>query len=562
MPLGGSRGLHFMNKFNCKTCFFFSFLLVLLAYAIGLTLLTGPARAFVETKTIYQNSAFIEESSNDVLDINSHQNEKYKYYWFPSLNNSRIKLPPFVKSISFDGVIKKASLIDLNDLKEAGWLSRKDKNYLTSLNRGKTMEVKIVLANDKNYVSWLPVKLYFSPLVGNSPEQQLRIKLSYADGSIGNIVYIKNRNPDSSNFLNLKIKSPPTNQDGELIIEFRTKRRYQATLSGILWEYEDEAIDSNVQDDSAILDLENIDEEINDFTEPPVTIFTAQPVSISSSMSTNIVSVSPQTIGNGNSQIVTGITVNIGINTKKNDNNKSNDSNIILPTPIPITTTSPSPAISLSPAISPSPTTSPSPATSLSPAISPSLATISTPIISPTPSVKVSPHSNENKDKSEGKQAENNKDDNNKSENHDDNKDDNDRSENHDDNKDDNDKLENHNEDKDDRDKSENKQTEDKEDKDKSKDQTDNLVSEPAPVVSEPINVQPQENDSSVVSVSPIDGGESTNNNIENQNNNNISPQEISPPATKQEQNTDKQKDSNPFPFPMDIFNQHLKPKF
>lgn len=166
-------------------------------------------------KVTYENPAFIkEDSSNLTLD-------SYEYFWYPSPNDSNKNLPPFVKNIYYKGIIEEL----------------RNKYFLTSSQLGKKLEITLTLKHDKRFTQWIPVNLRLAPDTNNNAEQEVRLSLSYANSSLGNIVYIQKRKANSGSSLNLIVKMPPQNSDGELTIELRSKRGIKSSVSGIVWNY-------------------------------------------------------------------------------------------------------------------------------------------------------------------------------------------------------------------------------------------------------------------------------------------------------------------------------------
>lgn len=258
-----------MNKLQNKPLLFIHILIVVV---IGTLVLQCPAIADIKIgdlvpKALYENPEFIKENRiKTISELTGATRKKYEYYWFPDPNNDQKKLPGFVKNIYYRGKVKDASFTHIKTPKKFSPDDRRNKFNLTSIKRGRKIEVKLLLENDKKYAQWLPLSIYFDPASKISPVQQIRVKLSYAAGNLGDIVFLQNRKFNSNYYLDLIVKMPPYTEAGEITFEIKSNKRFTSAISGILLENPHKAGDITelTPDSISLEDTEEleIDEEI------------------------------------------------------------------------------------------------------------------------------------------------------------------------------------------------------------------------------------------------------------------------------------------------------------
>ena len=100
---------------------------------------------------------------------------------------------------------------------------------------GESTKIKLNLENNSDFGIWYPLSIYIDPFVSKIPEQQIRVKLSYALDSLGDIVYIQNTKYEKGCYLNLLIKGPQKGTSGEATIEFKTASNTKPIVSGLFW---------------------------------------------------------------------------------------------------------------------------------------------------------------------------------------------------------------------------------------------------------------------------------------------------------------------------------------
>ena len=203
----------------------------------GFILLLGPNQAFsAETvsSTIYLNTDYIKEDIQKLnCELNGAWSSEYSYYWIPGQSDNFHNLPSFVKSVQYDGIIEQTNLIGISTLES----SKNSRNgfYITSSLPGESTEINLELENNSDFGVWYPLSIYIDPFVSKIPEQQVRIKLSYALDSLGDIVYIQNTKYNKGCYLNLLIKGPPKGTNGKATIELKTASNTKPVVSGLFW---------------------------------------------------------------------------------------------------------------------------------------------------------------------------------------------------------------------------------------------------------------------------------------------------------------------------------------
>ena len=234
-----SKAFYFM-KTQIKTFLFFvaTLTVAFLLFLNGPALAQGTDKTMV-SKAIYENPAYIQEGRTKVnCELNGAWTSEYKYYWLPGQINDQNNLPPFVKNISLGGVIQDISSIGLSTPESTNIDSERNKYFLTSSLPGETVEITLNLEHNNPFVEWFPISLYFDPFVVNNLQQQVKIKLSYADSNLGDVVYIQNVGFSEGCYLNLLVKAPPQGQLGKLTIELKPENNYKGAISGIFWSDE------------------------------------------------------------------------------------------------------------------------------------------------------------------------------------------------------------------------------------------------------------------------------------------------------------------------------------
>lgn len=199
----------------------------------------GRASAQITTdisNAVYLNPSYIQELTLKTnCDLNGAWSTEYSYYWLSDPTNSQTKLPPYVKNITYTGVIQESSSISISTPENAFTNNERNKYYLSSSLPGEKLEIMLDLENTNDFITWLPLSLYFDPFVIKNPEEQIKLKLSYANSTLGNIIYIQNTKFNAGCYLNLLIKSPDPGAGGKLTIELDSQDDSTAAISGIFW---------------------------------------------------------------------------------------------------------------------------------------------------------------------------------------------------------------------------------------------------------------------------------------------------------------------------------------
>ena len=201
----------------------------------------GPAIANNDiSKATYLNSEYILENTEKLNDeINGAWTTNYKYYWIVNQYSPQKNLPSYTKEISYNGIIEENKTIGLSTLENIGTNDSRNKYFLTSSLPGETLQISVNLENENETETWYPISVYFDPLTIQGSIQQVRVKLSYATGSLGNIVYIQNLQKNeivSGGYLNLLIKAPIKGELGTAIIEIKAEGGFKPALSGLFWD--------------------------------------------------------------------------------------------------------------------------------------------------------------------------------------------------------------------------------------------------------------------------------------------------------------------------------------
>ncbi|OGI08479.1 MAG: hypothetical protein A3F80_00820 [Candidatus Melainabacteria bacterium RIFCSPLOWO2_12_FULL_35_11] len=200
----------------------------------------GPASAQITpdiSNAVYLNPSYLQELTPKTnCDLNGAWSTEYSYYWLADPTNSQTKLPPYVKNISYSGVIQENSSISISTLESPSANKGRNKYYLSSSLNGETLVVNLELENINQFKTWLSLNLYFDPSVIKNPEQQIKLKLSYANSTLGNIIYIQDTKFNAGCYLDLLVKSPDPGATGKLTIEIDAQSDSLAAISGIFWD--------------------------------------------------------------------------------------------------------------------------------------------------------------------------------------------------------------------------------------------------------------------------------------------------------------------------------------
>ena len=189
------------------------------------------------SNAIYLNPSFIKEPApKSNCELNGAWSTEYSYYWLADPANSQLKLPSYVTNISYSGVIQEVNSVSISTPESiSSNNSKRNKYYLSSSLDGETLQITIDLKNPNDFVTWLPISLYLDPFVINDPNEQIKLSLSYASSSLGNIVYIQNTKFNAGCYLNLLVKSPTPGAIGKITIEITPNDNSKAAISGIFW---------------------------------------------------------------------------------------------------------------------------------------------------------------------------------------------------------------------------------------------------------------------------------------------------------------------------------------
>lgn len=214
-------------------------------YSLLLSIFLGPAKAEnnqeVIQSAIYKNPEYIQEHKNKAnCEINGAWTKEFKYFWLADIEDNKKNFPPFVKNLTYRGVIEKANNSGISTLEALNLDSSRNGYFLTSSLPGEKIGIEFDLEHNLPYVEWIPLNLYFDPFVLEDLDQQIQIKLSYANSSLGRIVYLQNINFNVGCYLNLLIKSPPKGEIGKVVIEIKPKDNNKAAISGVFWKEEHE----------------------------------------------------------------------------------------------------------------------------------------------------------------------------------------------------------------------------------------------------------------------------------------------------------------------------------
>ncbi len=213
-----------------------------LCTGLGLALTTSEDLS----NAVYQNPSYVQELTPKTnCDLNGSWSTEYSYYWLSDLTNSQTNLPSYVKNTAYTGVVQESSSVSISTPENASGNNGRNKYYLSSSLDGETLAITVDLENLDNFISWLPLNLYFDPFVIKNPEEQIKLKLSYANSTLGNIIYIQNTKFNGGCYLNLLVKSPDPHSRGKLTIELNPAADSRAAISGIFWSEPRE--ESNLQ---------------------------------------------------------------------------------------------------------------------------------------------------------------------------------------------------------------------------------------------------------------------------------------------------------------------------
>ena len=184
----------------------------------------------------YLNPSYIKESAPKTnCDLNGAWSTEYSYYWLADPSNTQTKLPPYITNLTYSGVIQESSSISISTPESASKNGERNKYYLSSSLDGETLSIMIDLQNNNDFITWIPLNLYFDPFVINNPAEQIKLKLSYANSALGDITYIQNTKFKVGCYLNLLVKSPDPRSVGTLTIEIAPQDNSKAAISGIFW---------------------------------------------------------------------------------------------------------------------------------------------------------------------------------------------------------------------------------------------------------------------------------------------------------------------------------------
>ena len=204
-----------------------------------IVLYTGQASAQTTdalSNAVYLNPSYIQELAPKTnCDLNGAWSTEYSYYWLANPSNLLQKLPSYIKGINYTGVVQESSSISISTPESPSSNDKRNKYYLSSSLPGETLTITLDLENTNDFISWLPLNLYFDPFIIKNPQEQIKLKLSYADSSLGDIIYIQNTKFNVGCYLNLLIKSPDPKSIGKLTIEIDPQDDSTAAISGIFW---------------------------------------------------------------------------------------------------------------------------------------------------------------------------------------------------------------------------------------------------------------------------------------------------------------------------------------
>ncbi|MBI2995557.1 MAG: hypothetical protein HYY52_02480 [Candidatus Melainabacteria bacterium] len=211
----------------------FYFIIAVVSTLLFYFFYSGPVIA--DTNAKYINSDYIQEGGEKTnCELNGAWTTEYNnYYWLPEPTRTQKSLPPLVKEITYTGVTKETNSVDINTPESL--IHKRNNFYLSSSLKGESITITQELENSSEYSEWIPLSIYFDPTVTNNSEQLVKISLSYAHSSLGNIVYVQNTSFNLGCYLNLIVKSPLRGQIGRLTIEIKPASNAYASLSGIFW---------------------------------------------------------------------------------------------------------------------------------------------------------------------------------------------------------------------------------------------------------------------------------------------------------------------------------------
>ena len=185
---------------------------------------------------VYLNPSYIQELEQKTnCELNGAWSTEYAYYWLADPANSQANLPSYIKNITYTGVVQESNSTSISTPEISSSNGGRNKYYLSSSLDGETLAITVDLENPDNFISWLPLNLYFDPSLIKNPEEQIKLKLSYADSALGDIVYIQNTKFNGGCYLNLLVKSPDPHSKGKLTIELNPADDSKAAISGIFW---------------------------------------------------------------------------------------------------------------------------------------------------------------------------------------------------------------------------------------------------------------------------------------------------------------------------------------
>ena len=187
-------------------------------------------------KALYNNLRFVQEASPKTdCSLNGAWTAEYTSYWLVDPSNLKSKLPSYVKSINYQGVVRETSFYSISTPEDLSSQNLRNKYYLTSSLSGESAHIEIDLENNTEYVNWIPLNLYIDPFVVADPKQQLRIELSYAHTVTGHLVYIQDTNFQAGCYLKVFVKSPLPGAQGTVNIELKSSSNSRPAISGIFW---------------------------------------------------------------------------------------------------------------------------------------------------------------------------------------------------------------------------------------------------------------------------------------------------------------------------------------
>lgn len=219
------------------------FIKIKLLFFILLSFLFGQVKAesnpVINKAATYRNPAYVQESVSKVnCDLNGAWTKEFKYFWLANPEDNKRNLPSFVRNLTYKGIVEKTNKIGISTLESLSLDSVRNNYFLTSSLPNEEIEIDLDLEHNNPYVEWFPLNLYFDPFVLEDLNQQVRIKLSYAKGNLGEIVYIQDINFVTGCYLNLLIKSPPEGEIGKASVEIKPRENAKAALSGVFWTEE------------------------------------------------------------------------------------------------------------------------------------------------------------------------------------------------------------------------------------------------------------------------------------------------------------------------------------